>query len=97
VVRRRAYGYDPFTPSPADYPGGMSISDFRNAVILERAYEFINEQQRWWDLLRTGTAKQAIGDAFGVTVSDARLLWPIPQEEINTNNAISQTDQNPGY
>lgn len=97
VVRRRAYGYDPFTPSPADYPGGMSITDFRNAVILERAYEFINEQQRWWDLLRTGTAKQAIGDAFGVTVSDARLLWPIPQEEINTNNAISQSDQNPGY
>lgn len=97
IVRRRAYGYDPFAPSAVDYPGGMTITDFRDAVILERAYEFINEQRRWWDLLRTGKAKEAIGAAFNVTVSDTRLLWPIPSDEINNNGALSQADQNPGY
>jgi len=97
IVRRRAYGFNPFVPSAVDYPVGMSITDFRNAVLLERAYEFINEQQRWWYLKRTGTTKQAIEAAFGTTFNDARLLWPIPQDEINNNNAISQADQNPGY
>lgn len=97
IVRRRAYGHDPFAPSVDDYPGGMNITDFRNAVLLERAYEFINEQQRWWDLRRTGTVKEAIGAAFGVTVHDSRVLWPIPQDEINNNKALTQADQNPGY
>jgi hypothetical protein len=97
VVRRRAYGRNLSAPSAIDYPAGMSLTDFRNAVLLERAYEFINEQQRWWDLRRTGTVKQAIGAAFGVTVHDSRILWPIPQDEINNNGALSQSDQNPGY
>jgi hypothetical protein len=97
VVRRRAYGRTPFAPSAIDYPAGMSLTDFRKAVLLERAYEFINEQQRWWDLRRTGTVKEAIGAAFGVAVHDSRILWPIPQDEINNNGALSQSDQNPGY
>ena len=97
IVRRRAYGHDPFAPSVDDYPGGMTLTQFRDAVILERAYEFINEQRRWWDLLRTGKAKDAIEAAFGVTFNEARLKWPLPLDEINNNGAISQTDQNPGY
>lgn len=97
VVRRRAYGHDPFSPSVDDYPGGMTLTEFRDAVILERAYEFINEQRRWWDLLRTGKAKEAIEAAFGTPFNEARLKWPIPLDEINNNGAISQTDQNPGY
>ena len=75
----------------------MTLTQFRDAVILERAYEFINEQRRWWDLLRTGKAKDAIEAAFGVTFNEARLKWPLPLDEINNNGAISQTDQNPGY
>ncbi|MCB0493305.1 MAG: RagB/SusD family nutrient uptake outer membrane protein [Cyclobacteriaceae bacterium] len=97
IIRRRAYGHDPFAPSVDDYPGGMTLTQFRDAVILERAYEFINEQRRWWDLLRTGKAKDAIEAAFGVTFNEARLKWPLPLDEINNNGAISQTDQNPGY
>lgn len=97
IVRRRAYGHNPFAPSVDDYPAGMSLTDFRDAVLLERAYEFINEQRRWWDLRRTNRVKEAIGAAFGVTVHDSRILWPIPQDEINNNGALSQADQNPGY
>lgn len=97
VVRRRAYGYPPFATSPVDYPAGMTLQEFRDTVILERAYEFICEQRRWWDLLRTGKAKEAIEAAFGIPFDNARLLWPVPEDEINNNGAIDHADQNPGY
>ncbi len=96
IIKRRAYGYDTGTPSPVDYAAGMSKEQFRNTVLMERAYEFIVEGQRWQDLKRTGTVKQAM-EAVGRTVIDARLLWPIPQEEIDNNPDIEQQDQNPGY
>lgn len=96
MIKRRAYGYDPATPSAVDYPSGMSAQEFRDAVLMERAKSFIVEGKRWWDLKRTGTVKKAM-TAVGRTVIDARLLWPVPQEEIDNNPDIAQEDQNPGY
>ena len=96
AIKRRAYGYDPEMPSPVDYASGMNQEQFRNTVLMERAYEFIVEGKRWQDLKRTGTVKQAM-ELAGRTVIDARLLWPIPQEEIDNNPDIEQQDQNPGY
>ncbi|ANH83932.1 hypothetical protein A8C56_13835 [Niabella ginsenosidivorans] len=95
-IRRRAYGYSPLAPSVADFKPGMNQEQFRDTVLKERALEFIVEGQRWNDLKRTGTVKKAMG-LVGRTVIDARLLWPIPQEEIDNNGALSQADQNPGY
>ena len=74
----------------------MSKEAFRDAVLNERGYEFLIEGRRWWDLKRTGRVKSAM-QAAGRTFIDARLLWPIPSEEINNNPALSQADQNPGY
>lgn len=96
MIKRRAYGFDPNAVSPVDYPPGLSQTDFRDAVIQERAYEFITERRRWFDLKRTGKVKEAFA-AAGKTILDERLLWPIPEDEINNNPAISQQDQNPGY
>lgn len=96
MIRRRAYGYDPNVSSPVDYSSGMTMDNFRDTVLMERAYSFIVEGKRWWDLKRTGTVKTAMG-LVGRTVIDARLLWPIPQAEIDNNSEISQADQNPGY
>ncbi len=96
MIKRRAYGYDPAVVSPVDYPAGMSKDAFRDAVLNERGYEFILEGRRWWDLKRTGRVKTAM-QAAGRTFSDARLLWPIPTEELNNNPALTQADQNPGY
>ena len=96
MVKRRAYGYDPDVPSPIDYPSGMSRDEFREIVIQERAYEFILERRRWYDLKRTGTVKEAFAKV-GKTFIDERLLWPIPEDEINNNSLINQSDQNPGY
>lgn len=96
IIKRRAYGYDPTVASPVDYPAGMSKDAFRDAVLNERGYEFLLEGQRWWDLKRTGRVKAAM-QAAGRTFIDARLLWPIPTEELSNNPALTQADQNPGY
>lgn len=96
VIKRRGYGYDPFTASPVDYPSGLDVNTFRDIVIQERAYEFLVEGKRWWDLKRTGKVKEAMA-AAGKTFIDARYLWPIAADEINNNPDISQADQNPGY
>lgn len=96
MIKRRAYGYDPNTSSPVDYAAGMSEEAFVDAVLQERAYEFLIERRRWWDLKRTGKVKEAF-EAAGRPIIDERLLWPIPEDEINNNPAIGQEDQNPGY
>ena len=45
---------------------------------------------------RTGKIKEAFA-AIGKSYIDERLLWPVPVNEINNNDAISPSDQNPGY
>ncbi|HEY9487124.1 MAG TPA: RagB/SusD family nutrient uptake outer membrane protein [Chryseosolibacter sp.] len=97
ATKRRAYGYSPDVVSPVDFPAGMGRDDFRDAVIQERGYEFFMESLRWWDLKRTGKAQERITEASGKTFIDHRLLFPIPQPEMETNKAITQADQNPGY
>jgi hypothetical protein len=96
MIKRRAYGYDPAIVSPVDYKDGMSKAAFRDTVLQERAYEFILEGKRWWDLKRTGTVKEALA-AVGKNFIDARLFWPIAENEINNNPDIGQSNQNPGY
>ncbi|RTE53779.1 RagB/SusD family nutrient uptake outer membrane protein [Arenibacter aquaticus] len=96
MIKRRAYGFDPTTVSAVDYPSGMGSDAFRDAVIQERAYEFITERRRWFDLKRTGKVTEAFA-AAGKTIIDERLLFPIPEDEINNNPAVNQADQNPGY
>ncbi|MHB1179534.1 MAG: RagB/SusD family nutrient uptake outer membrane protein [Daejeonella sp.] len=97
MVHRRAYGYNPAVPSVADFtlataPTGQS---FRNLVLTERAYEFLCEGKRWFDLIRMGTLKQTIKEAKGLDVSDSHLLFPIPEQEIANNPDINPDDQNP--
>ena len=38
----------------ADLTPGLSQADFRDSVFLERRKEFIQEGQRWFDLVQTG-------------------------------------------
>lgn len=97
IIKRRGYGLSPDAVSAVDFPGGMSRDAFRNAVIQERGYEFFIEWRRWWDLKRTGKAQELISEASGKTLIEHRLLFPIPQPEIETNKAIGPGDQNPGY
>jgi len=69
---------------------------FRDAVLLERRLELPLEMHRWFDLVRTGRAIDAIGN-IGITIDNDRLLFPIPQSEIDVYNDPANFPQNPGY
>lgn len=97
-IKRRGYGYPINAPSPVDYSSsGWTASSFQDAVLMERAYELFVEGKRWLDLKRTGKIESSILHYTGITVLPAHLNWPIPQQEIDTNPLINQSDQNPGY
>jgi hypothetical protein len=98
MIKRRAYGFPSKVASSVDFPAtGWTATSFRDAVIQERAYEQFMEGKRWLDLKRTGKAAEKILANKNLTIRQAHYLWPIPQQEIDTNPALSQKDQNPGY
>ena len=70
--------------------------EFREAVLLERKFELALEFDRWFDLIRTGTAISEMAKV-GQTITAKDLLFPIPQSEIEIVNNPSGFPQNPGY
>ena len=98
-VHRRAYGKNPSTPSEVDFKiSDYNKNTFQDLVLQERAYEFIYEGKRWYDLKRTGKAAAIILATKGITIAQKAYLWPIPVSELNFNKALDPaTDQNPGY
>lgn len=99
MIHRRAYGKNSGTASEVDFKLSDYTKDsFVDLVMKERMYEMMYEGKRYFDLKRTGKIKTAIQDAFGITVADKHLWWPIPNTEYDYNEAIDpETDQNPGY
>lgn len=69
---------------------------FRAAVLLERRLELPLELWRWYDLLRTGQAKEAMKQV-GFEIQDFQLLFPIPNSQFLIYNNPSGFPQNPGY
>lgn len=83
--------------------------DFKLALELERKLEFAFENQRWFDLLRTGRAITVMNNHFATEdqyndpdrpqfntdpIQEFQLYLPIPQYEIDLNPSIAQ---NIGY
>lgn len=73
----------------------------RLAIEKERRLELAFEGHRWFDLKRTGRAiavmnnvKGPGGASLGYVVNENRLLWPIPQSELDNNAKLTQ---NTGY
>jgi len=97
-VRRRAYGLDPSIASEMDFVmTGLTVEAFLDLILQEKAYETQFEGKRWLDLKRTGRAEEFVMKNKGITISEKHYLWPIPLEELNFNEAMDQSDQNPGY
>lgn len=98
-VRRRGYGVTSTVAiSTLDYKlANYSAAIFRDLVLTERAYEFMSEAKRWFDMKRIGQVKELIKVSRGVDVADLHLLWPLPIQEIDNNPDIEPGDQNPGY
>ncbi len=93
LVRERARnGVSAVLPDLA----GLDQVAFRTAVLNERRHEFVNEGQRWFDLVRTGTLIESIKRAKGETANptEDNYLFPIPQRELDINRNLQQ---NHGY
>ncbi len=91
-VRNRA-GLASLTSS--DLPDQASLSE---AILAERRHEFVSENHRWFDLVRTGRAIEVMNASTTVfTVSEAQLVYPIPQSAVDTMNDPTLLGQNPGY
>jgi hypothetical protein len=71
-------------------------SSFREAVLLERRLELPLENHRWFDLLRTGKAIDAM-KVVKLDITDNDLLYPIPESEVLIMNNPTGFPQNPGY
>jgi hypothetical protein len=86
IVRERAF--EPDKPLSA----GLSQDQVRAAVLNERLFEFNAEGKRRRDLIRFGKFTDA--RAFKTATEGYRILFPIPQTQLQTNPLL---EQNPGY
>jgi len=65
--------------------------DVRTAILNERRLELALEGHRWFDLVRTDT----VDDEMGETIDTNYYLFPLPASEISSTNGV--ITQNPGY
>lgn len=90
-VRTRSYPAGAVTASQyADKTGLAQL------IWQERKLEFPLEGNRWFDLQRTGTAATVL-NAYNITVPDYRLIYPVPNAEVEKINNASIFPQNPKY
>lgn len=93
--------------SPMNWEG-LSQSEFRDKIMMERRFELIGECHLYYDVRRRGVQKfiaflrshnehPTLNPQFDVIYPLNRRLMPIPDKEINTNTKINPQDQNPGY
>lgn len=78
-----------------------SKDEVKKLILKERRLELAFEGVRWYDLKRTNTAIETMnaakgpnGETLGYNLTKPRLLWPIPQSELDKNAKLSQ---NEGY
>jgi len=80
-----------------------SQTDVALAVLNERRLELAFEGERWYDLLRYGSdytmtlmngQVDGSGTSLNYKVTPDRLIYPIPQSDIDNNPKLTQ---NPGY
>ncbi|MCC5939474.1 MAG: RagB/SusD family nutrient uptake outer membrane protein [Lunatimonas sp.] len=85
---------------------GLNAGELAALIAKERQVEFCFENQRWYDLKRTGTAVETMREhgirekaqkpflfATSFNITPNKLLAPIPAEQI----LINRIAQNPGY
>lgn len=112
VLSRARNSASPVSSQPADW-SGMSQDEFRNRIMKERQFELLSEGQDWTDSRRRGyvyflqdvvyahnnhipnTISGGVDFVYPVSVKN--MLLPIPSRELETNQAMTPADQNPGY
>ncbi|MBK7428790.1 MAG: RagB/SusD family nutrient uptake outer membrane protein [Saprospiraceae bacterium] len=75
---------------------GLTYSQFKDSLLLERRKEFVAEGHRWFDLVRFDKIVEAVNAARpAANPQPFHRLFPLPQEEIDLNQKL--LPQNPGY
>ena len=111
IIRGRAFnsytGNGNYSKDIYDLSPGLSQADFRDSVFTERRREFIQESQRWFDLVRrtdkgpgqyylTSVQSMPGNPKAAATLKDT--LFPIPQTEIDLYAGSNPNfKQNPGW
>ena len=85
AIRTRA-GIGELTP-------GLSLGDFRTAVIDERKRELAFEGNRLFDLKRTASVTRTVQEANSLTEDEA-AFYPIPQREVDLNPNVPSSQNN---
>ena len=76
---------------------GLSQAELREKIIHERRIELAFEGHRWFDMIRLEGGDYALRFLKGIgknNVTRERLIFPIPQTEMDANSLMTQ---NPGY
>jgi len=95
-VRRRAFAKPITTPNVTVDLVGLTTVQLREAIREERKKEFVQEGQRWFDLVRWGTLVTEVKKVTAKnSVSERNNLYPIPQSERNIDPV--GLPQNDGY
>ena len=95
-VRRRAFAKPISTPDVTVDLIGLTTAQLREAIREERKKEFVQEGQRWFDLVRWGTLVTEVKKVTAKnSVSERNNLYPIPQSERNIDPI--GLPQNPNY
>ncbi len=109
VLDRARKSVSPAATTPQNF-SGMTRDEFRRRILLERRYELIGEGHIWYDVRRKGEKyyfdfinnhnnypKLNLSYDYKYMVDAKSLLLPIPAVELNSNQALSASDNNPGY
>ncbi|WP_159478147.1 RagB/SusD family nutrient uptake outer membrane protein [Dyadobacter sp. 3J3] len=96
-VRRRARAVGTASEQSVKvYPDltGLTKESFRDAILKERAQEFVGEGHYRWDLIRHNRLISNAKANGVAAATEKHNLFPIPTQQISRNNQIKQ---NPGY
>jgi len=95
-IRRRAFAKPILTPNVTVDLVGRTTIQLREDIREERKKEFVQEGQRWFDLVRWGTLVTEVKKVTAKnSVSERNNLFPIPQSERNIDPI--GLPQNDGY
>lgn len=94
---------------PVDW-SNMNQSEFHERIIQERKFELLGEGDAFFENRRHGREYLlnliqnhnsypgfVVGEDFEYLESDRTYFLPIPSNELNANELINLSDQNPGY
>jgi hypothetical protein len=72
---------------------GLTYQEFKDAILLERRWEFVMEGQRYHDLVRMGKLVERVSAAKpNATPQSFHSLLPIPQRERDLNPNLTQNN-----